>query len=253
MWRGRRMSQSPGENGAGASPGAPSTSSTAVSSQVHAGDPQPHPGPQVETGFEATRAGVGDVVGAEPARVAERLADRHDQIGVAIREPRGLGDERTAEPRLFETDIDAAAAFRAQGRIVGERDLEAVRRTDAGAGARAHACPAGTPCTGAREEPRRGNLRVGRDHRVGSERRATHEGTGIAGERRTVQALDAQARDDVGGPALVAGLGERADDRPLDGEHVSPVAGDERAPRPLVERFDAGRQTERRGGRDVAL
>ena len=99
-----------------------------------------------------------------PAGAGERAAQRHNQILVAVEEPRGVGNERTAADRLFDAGIDAAVALGFEARIVGVRDLESSRRLDAGPRARAKFRPVAR--FGVVEEPGGRDFRIQRPHGV---------------------------------------------------------------------------------------
>ena len=102
---------------------------------------RPASGRHAAESSSAAGAGVRDVVGAPAADARERAADRDDQVVVVVEEHRRVELDGAAGQRLRDADVDAAAALGLQPRVVGEGDLERVRRTDAGAGRGVHARP----------------------------------------------------------------------------------------------------------------
>ncbi len=83
--------------------------------------------------LEPARAGVRDVVGAIAARPAER-AGGDNQVVVVVEEHRRFDESAAVEKRLVDAGVEALAALGLERRVVGEGDLERVRRTDAGTG-----------------------------------------------------------------------------------------------------------------------
>src|SRR5688572_28534029 len=82
--------------------------------------------------FESARARVRDVVRTEAARLDES-ADRYDEIVEGVTEPGGLEETAAIGEALLDPGLEASASLRPERRIIGERELERVRGTNAGA------------------------------------------------------------------------------------------------------------------------
>src|SRR5262249_51267164 len=155
-----------------------------------------------------------DVVRAVLAHAGERSRPRHrdNQIVVAIREICQVRDDSGADDRLFDAEVEALAALRLQIRIVGECDVERVRRLDAGADATADLRPA--LLVWRPYEPGNRELRIGGPHDVVVEIRPRKP---VRDDGRALDVLEAHAsRDEYAAAEVRSRLDEQTGDETVD-------------------------------------
>ena len=147
---------------------------------------------------------------------------------------------------MTDAEIGAAAALGLQIRVVGEGDLEGVRRPDAGAEAATNGRPGDASLVLPRDEPSR-QTRADRSHRLVAKGGAWSKCAGVALERVAADGVGTQPGTEAGARAqILSHLGEASKRAALDRHFLKLLAGDVGAARALAEAFHTSGQT---GGR----